>query len=76
MAWPLQVEEPRSDRLAMADADLPSLSYAHLVGDSTGPAWRGTHGAAIAQSAARRACAEVGLRLVAAVGAAAPTDPV
>jgi hypothetical protein len=41
VAWPLQVEEPRSDRLAMADADLPSLSYAHLVGDSTGPAWRG-----------------------------------
>jgi hypothetical protein len=28
-------------RLATADADLPSLSYGHLVGDSAGPARRG-----------------------------------
>jgi hypothetical protein len=35
------VEEPCSGRLATADADLPSLSYGHLVGDSTGPAPRG-----------------------------------
>jgi hypothetical protein len=34
------VEEPRSGRLATADADLPSLSYGHLVGDSTGPTSR------------------------------------
>ena len=32
---------PRSGRLATADAHLPSLSYGHLVGDSTGPARRG-----------------------------------
>ena len=38
---PSGVEEPRSGRLATADADLPSLSYGHLVGDSTGPASRG-----------------------------------
>jgi hypothetical protein len=31
------VEEPRSGQLATADPDLPSLSYGHLVGDSTGP---------------------------------------
>jgi hypothetical protein len=35
------VEEPHSGRLATADADLPSLSYGHLVGDSAGPARRG-----------------------------------
>jgi hypothetical protein len=29
--------------LATADADLPSLSYAHLVGDSKGPGQRGQH---------------------------------
>ena len=29
------VHEPRSGRLAMADADLPSFSYGHLVGDVT-----------------------------------------
>lgn len=28
------VERPRSGRLAMADADLPSLSHGHLVSDS------------------------------------------
>ncbi|MGZ6588911.1 MAG: hypothetical protein ACXVHX_32110, partial [Solirubrobacteraceae bacterium] len=27
------VKKPRSGRLATADADLPSLSYGHLVGD-------------------------------------------
>src|SRR5439155_15549826 len=42
---PVGVEEPRSGRLATADADLPSLSYGHLVGDSTGPAQRGKQGA-------------------------------
>jgi hypothetical protein len=31
------VDELRSGWLATADADLPSLSYGHLVGDSTGP---------------------------------------
>jgi hypothetical protein len=41
---PVGVEEPRSGRLATADADLPSLSYGHLVGDSTGPAQRGLQG--------------------------------
>ena len=30
-------------RLATAGADLPSLSYGHLVGDSTGTARRGKH---------------------------------
>ena len=38
------VQEPRSGRLAMADADLPSLSHRHLVGDCTGPAQRGRQG--------------------------------
>src|SRR5205085_5536383 len=38
---PIAVEEPRSGRLGTADADLPSLSYGHLVGDSTDPAQRG-----------------------------------
>jgi hypothetical protein len=35
------VEEPSSGWLATADADLPSLSYAHLGDDSTSPALRG-----------------------------------
>ena len=35
------VRQPPSVRLATADADLPSLSHGHLVGDSTRPAWRG-----------------------------------
>jgi hypothetical protein len=30
-----RVKEPRSGRLATADADLPSLSHGHHVGDST-----------------------------------------
>jgi hypothetical protein len=34
---PVGVEEPRSVRLATADADLPSLSYGHLVGDGRVP---------------------------------------
>jgi hypothetical protein len=38
------VEQPRAGRLEMADADLPSLSRGHLVGDSTGPAKRGKQG--------------------------------
>jgi hypothetical protein len=37
-------EEPPSGWLATADADLRSLSYGHLVGDSTGPAWRSKQG--------------------------------
>ena len=45
------VEEPRSGRLATAGADLPSLSYGHLLGDSTGPARRGK-----GDSAARSVC--------------------
>ena len=35
-----RVKEPRASRLATADADLPSLSYGHLVGDSMGSATR------------------------------------
>ena len=36
------VHEPHSGPLTTADADLRSLSYGHLVGDSAGPARRGT----------------------------------
>jgi hypothetical protein len=32
------VKQPHSGRLATADAELPSLSYGHLVGDSIDPA--------------------------------------
>lgn len=39
------VEEPSSGWLATADADLPSLSYAHLGDDSTSPALRGNRDA-------------------------------
>ena len=39
---PPGVEEPRSGRLAAADADLRSLSYEHLLGDATRPASRGS----------------------------------
>ena len=35
-----RVKQPRSGRLATADADPPSLSHGHLVGDSTGPGRR------------------------------------
>jgi hypothetical protein len=44
------VEQPHSGCLAMADADLPSLSYGHLGGDSTGPAQRGLQGAGALRS--------------------------
>ena len=47
------VEEPHSGRLATADADLPSLSYGHLLGDSTGPARRGQ---GVYQSRRREPC--------------------
>jgi hypothetical protein len=63
------------DRRPNGCGDPLSLVDEHVPRDDADPALRGTQGAAIAQSAARRAWAEVGLRL-AVVVAAARTDPV
>jgi hypothetical protein len=37
----------KTGRFRGGHVDLPSLSYGHLVGDSTRPAWRGTQGALV-----------------------------
>jgi hypothetical protein len=52
------VKAQRSGRVATADADMPSSSYGHLVGDSAGPAVR-----ADSKAGGRRRPASLGLEL-------------
>ena len=49
------MKQPRSGGLPTADADLPSLSHGHLVGDSTGPPLRGKEGRHLPPNATSRA---------------------